>query len=142
MQTKQKDIIIIVSMLLLAITAFLVVHFILKNKTYENSLIKVNYDTIVTIYFEEEKIVQTEGKENLSVIDLENKTITVKGINDHELVIEYDFQNKSMRVISAVCPDQVCVKQNWQKNKPISCAPNKVLVDFTNQGSSGIDGVV
>ena len=59
MQTKQKDIIIIVSMLLLAITAFLVVHFILKNKTYENSLIKVNYDTIVTIYFEKEKIVQT-----------------------------------------------------------------------------------
>ena len=142
MQTKKKDIIIIVSMLLLAVTAFLVVHFILKNKTYENSLIKVNYDTIVTINFEEKKIIQIQGKESMSVIDLENKTITVKGIHGDELVIGYDFENQSMRVLSAVCHDQVCVKQKWQKNKPISCAPNKVLVDFTNQGSSGIDGVV
>ncbi len=58
------------------------------------------------------------------------ETFTVTGADGCENVIE--ITGKGVRMRSASCPDQLCVKMGWRSrpNAPIVCLPNKVVIDI------------
>ena len=52
-------------------------------------------------------------------------------------------ENGRIRIISASCPDKVCVHQCWIESGvvPIVCLPNKVTIEIRGNEDSGIDGI-
>ncbi|MCR5461334.1 MAG: NusG domain II-containing protein [Acetatifactor sp.] len=72
----------------------------------------------------------------------ENQTFTVTGENGAENVIE--VRPGSIAVISASCPDKVCVHQGFRSDSllPITCLPNHVVIKLRpakDSDASGID---
>ena len=50
-----------------------------------------------------------------------------------------------IRIISASCPDKICVHQGWIENGviPIVCLPNKVTIEIRggNNADNAVDGI-
>jgi len=43
-----------------------------------------------------------------------------------------EIKNGSIRMLTADCPDQRCVKQSWSNLLPIICLPNQIVIEFKN----------
>lgn len=72
------------------------------------------------------------------IIDLEKSEITLLGfysINNirQELVIKYDFDQKSIQVIEEESPFNICSKEGVSTGKPIICLPNRVRIEFESK---------
>lgn len=69
-------------------------------------------------------------------------TFTVKGKDGEENVIE--VRNGEIGIISASCPDHVCVKMGFISNGaiPITCLPNHVVIEIGDAANrQTLDGV-
>ncbi len=69
------------------------------------------------------------------MIDLDQKTITLLGfysINQvrQPVVIQYDFDKKSVVVIEEKSPFNICSREGESTGKPIICLPNRVRIEF------------
>ncbi|MBR4734434.1 MAG: NusG domain II-containing protein [Lachnospiraceae bacterium] len=74
----------------------------------------------------------------------ENQTFTVTGENGAENVIE--VRPGSIAVISASCPDKICVHQGFRSDSllPITCLPNHLVIKLRlakDSDASGIDAL-
>ena len=51
------------------------------------------------------------------------------------------IQNGEVRMISADCPDQICVHSNpiFKKGESIICMPNRVVLEITEGENGGMD---
>ena len=74
----------------------------------------------------------------------ESQTFTVTGENGVENVIE--VRPGSIAVISASCPDKICVHQGFRSDSllPITCLPNHLVIKLRlakDSEASGIDAL-
>ena len=69
----------------------------------------------------------------------EDSTFDIR-YGDHVNTIE--IRDRQIRVLSADCPDQTCVRMGWLKSAsmPIVCLPHKLVVEFTDD-TQDIDAV-
>ena len=76
--------------------------------------------------------------ECLYTIDLEAVEepyqLTVIGIAENVIEVE----KGRIRVVSATCPDHICVEQGWISDgiTPIVCLPNKLVIQLEKQGAA------
>ena len=68
----------------------------------------------------------------------EGYTISLTGVDGAENVVE--VEPGRIRVQSANCPDQVCVRQGWisDASVPVVCLPHQVIIQITG-GESHVD---
>jgi len=57
--------------------------------------------------------------------------------------VNFRIENKTVRVISANCPEQVCVNTGAisKSGSSIICAYNRVLAEITGEGAPAVDAV-
>lgn len=115
---KKKDIILIVTILLLAIIAF-GVKAIFSEK---GAKVTINID----------------GKEYGTYLLKENQTIDVDG---HNTVV---IKNEKVYMQDANCPDKLCIKQGevTSNGEKIVCLPNKTVVEIKSEKQSENDVLV
>lgn len=84
--------------------------------------------------------------ELIRTIDLtltgEAYTFTVEGEDGRENVIE--VRNGEIGIISASCPDHICVNTGFISSKaiPITCLPNRLVIEITDMADKQtFDGV-
>lgn len=65
----------------------------------------------------------------------ETETFSIRGEHGAENVIE--VRPGSIAVISASCPDQICVHQGFREDSllPITCLPNHLVIQIRQEGS-------
>ena len=77
------------------------------------------------------------------------RTVALSSAADEVFDIEYDghvntveIEDHRIRVLSADCPDQTCVKMGWLTSSaaPIVCLPHRLVIEFASDGS-GPDAV-
>ncbi|MEE1220043.1 MAG: NusG domain II-containing protein [Ruminococcus sp.] len=112
---KNRIWVIIFSVVILICVAIYIVGFGSANET-----------DIVGIY-SNSKLVE---KIDLSKLDSERK-ITISGENGTNVILA---QKNSIKMISAECPDKVCVNHGELKKggAPIICLPNKLVIRWEN----------
>ncbi len=57
----------------------------------------------------------------------QDKTIE---IDEHNIV---QIQDGKARMLASDCPDKRCVKQGFNKNMPIICLPNRLVLEFEHR---------
>ena len=109
-KTLRNDIILVVSLLLVAIISLIVV---LSTRTRTNLIAKV--------------YVQNDIVETIDLSKKEEKDYTVHGINGDLTIHTRDGQ---ICVLKSNCPHQDCVKMGYigSSNRPIICAYNAVYI--------------
>lgn len=77
------------------------------------------------------------------------ETVDLISSDDRSFDIEYqghtntvEIQDHRIRVSSADCPDQTCVRMGWlsSSSMPIVCLPHKLVIEYADS-SDGIDAV-
>ena len=109
-KTLRNDIILVVSLLLVAIISLIVV---LSTRTMTNLIAKV--------------YVQNDIVETIDLSKKEEKDYTVHGLNGDLTIHTRDGQ---ICVLKSNCPHQDCVKMGYigSSNRPIICAYNAVYI--------------
>lgn len=117
----RNDLILVGSLLVLAITAFILVLTIGKKK-----------DSIAKVYVKDQ-IVQTINLETAG-----DSTFEIDGVNG-KLIIE--THDGAIRVHESNCPHQDCVNQGYVKdtNHPIICAYNQVYIIIEGEPSYDVE---
>ena len=112
---KNRIWVIIFSVVILICVAIYIVGFGSANET-----------DVVGIY-SNSKLVE---KIDLSKLDSERK-ITISGENGNNVILA---QKNSIKMLSAECPDKVCVNHGELKKggAPIICLPNKLVIRWEN----------
>lgn len=112
---KNRIWVVIFSVVILICVAIYIVGFGSANET-----------NVVGIY-SNSKLVE---KIDLSKLDSERK-ITISGENGNNVILA---QKNSIKMISAECPDKVCVNHGELKKggAPIICLPNKLVIRWEN----------
>lgn len=108
-------------------------------------LISVLYITIMNKYLNNPKYAYIyQNNKIINTIDLDNVeepyTITIKGSNDCYNTIE--VRNGSIGIIEASCPDGLCKNMGFISTSvlPITCLPNHLVIELSNDKSSSLDG--
>ena len=85
--------------------------------------------------------VTVDGKEVGTYSLLENQTLTI-GEGDHVNVIE--IKDGKAYMMTASCPDQLCVNQNEisYDKQSIICLPNKVVITETSDNDSDLEMII
>lgn len=112
---KKKELIIIITLFIVALVGFFAYQFFQKNND-PSQLINVSYDNEVILQFDPNK----------------DATYSINGYIGG-LVIE--VKDEKWRMLSADCPNQICVNTGWVSLDPsitnpgiISCIPNHIVV--------------
>lgn len=145
-QTK-RDIFLIIGLLLIIGVVFVVFNVRLKNQDVSEAHIYYGNisEPIVIIDFSynngEGKIIENYNQDvpveygNFPIIDLKEQTITLLGdyvLNGRrqEVVIKYDFNEKSVQIIKEQSPNNICSREGKSTGKPLICLPNRIRVEF------------
>lgn len=120
-KTLRNDLILVISLLLVAVIAFVV---IISTRTKTNLIAKISVQNTV-----------------VEVIDLskkEDKDYDIQGINGH---LHVRTHNGAIAVISSNCPHQDCVHMGYvsESNKPIICAYNAVYIIIEGKTVNDVD---
>lgn len=120
-KTLRNDLILVISLLLVAVVAFVV---IISTRTKTNLIAKISVQNTV-----------------VEVIDLskkEDKDYDIQGINGH---LHVRTHNGAIAVISSNCPHQDCVHMGYvsETNKPIICAYNAVYIIIEGKTVNDVD---
>lgn len=120
-KTLRNDLILVISLLLVAVIAFVV---IISTRTKTNLIAKISVQNTV-----------------VEVIDLskkEDKDYDIQGINGH---LHVKTHNGAIAVISSNCPHQDCVHMGYvsESNKPIICAYNAVYIIIEGKTVNDVD---
>lgn len=85
--------------------------------------------------------ITVDGKEYGTYSLLEEQTISI-GEGEHKNVIE--IKGGKAYMITASCPDQLCVNQNAisYDKQSIICLPNKVVVTVISENQSDVDMII
>ncbi len=118
---RKWDIILITAALLAAGVFLLCINVFSTAGGY--AVVEVNGETVVQLSLAEDTIYD---------IEIENEvTNTLK------------IENGEAKMISADCPDKICVNHRSisKNNESIICLPNKVIITIVSDAESDIDGV-
>ena len=118
---RKWDIILITAALLAAGVFLLCIN--VFSTAGEYAVVEVNGETVVQLSLAEDTVYD---------IEIENEvTNTLK------------IENGEAKMISADCPDKICVKHRSisKNNESIICLPNKVIITIVSDAESDIDGV-
>ena len=118
---RKWDIILITAALLAAGVFLLCIN--VFSTAGEYAVVEVNGETVVQLSLAEDTVYD---------IEIENEvTNTLK------------IENGEAKMISADCPDKICVNHRRIKknNESIICLPNKVIITIVSDAESDIDGV-
>jgi hypothetical protein len=118
---RKWDIILITAALLAAGVFLLCIN--VFSTAGEYAVVEVNGETVVQLSLAEDTIYD---------IEIENEvTNTLK------------IENGEAKMISADCPDKICVNHRSisKNNESIICLPNKVIITIVSDAESDIDGV-
>ncbi len=135
---KKADFILIVSITVIALFAYITTKQILKTTAIENG-------TAVVLYQDQEilEISLVDGTyqilDNTKIIkiDEENFLYTVSGTNG-DVVIEY--KNHQVRVIDEISPKHICQIQGWSASPltPLTCLPNNIVIIISGEDDSSL----
>ena len=137
---KRDSILIAVILLLLgSVFAYMEILYNPGDATVANVYYGSDQNPIVIIDFTKQEIfVQFEqpSSENYPVVDAINQTITLLGDFEvggvrQEVIIGYNFDKKTVRVIEEQSPYNVCSKQGESDGAAIICLPNGIRVEFS-----------
>ena len=118
---RKWDIILITAALLAAGVFLLCIN--VFSTAGEYAVVEVNGETVVQLSLAEDTVYD---------IEIENEvTNTLK------------IKNGEAKMISADCPDKICVNHRSisKNNESIICLPNKVIITIVSDAESDIDGV-
>ncbi|MDE6125164.1 MAG: NusG domain II-containing protein [Eubacterium sp.] len=118
---RKWDMILITAALLAAGVFMLCIH--VFSTAGEYAVVEVNGETVAQLSLAEDTVYD---------IEIENEvTNTLK------------IENGEAKMISADCPDKICVNHRSisKNNETIICLPNKVIVTIVSDTESDIDGV-
>ena len=118
---RKWDIILITAALLAAGVFLLCIN--VFSTAGEYAVVEVNGETVVRLSLAEDTVYD---------IEIENEvTNTLK------------IENGEAKMISADCPDKICVNHRSisKNNESIICLPNKVIITIVSDAESDIDGV-
>ena len=118
---RKWDIILITAALLAAGVFLLCIN--VFSTAGEYAVVEVNGETVVKLSLAEDTVYD---------IEIENEvTNTLK------------IENGEAKMISADCPDKICVNHRSisKNNESIICLPNKVIITIVSDAESDIDGV-
>ena len=118
---RKWDIILITAALLAAGVFLLCIN--VFSTAGEYAVVEVNGETVVQLSLAEDTVYD---------IEIENEvTNTLK------------IENGEAKMISADCPDKICVNHRSisKNNESIICLPNKVIITIVSDAESDIDGV-
>ena len=118
---RKWDIILITAALLAAGVFLLCIN--VFSTAGEYAVVEVNGETVVQLSLAEDTVYD---------IEIENEvTNTLK------------IENGEAKMISADCPDKICVNHRSisKNNESIICLPNKVIITIVSDAVSDIDGV-
>ena len=118
---RKLDIILITAALLAAGVFLLCIN--VFSTAGEYAVVEVNGETVVQLSLAEDTVYD---------IEIENEvTNTLK------------IENGEAKMISADCPDKICVNHRSisKNNESIICLPNKVIITIVSDAESDIDGV-
>lgn len=147
MKTKFRDIVIIVTVALVAVIGFFMFNNTFKKTTYDYSIIKYNNEIVAIVHFEREEVeIVLMYEENYPKVNLEENTITLLGKKQkdkrHELVIQYNFKKRSMKIVEEVSPKGICSNLGTSTSFPLICEPNDIFIQFYNYGDDVLDGII
>lgn len=117
----------LLTLILLIIAIICILMILFPNSTDTN-------DAVVADIYQEGNLLQS-----ISLTDLtESYTFTVTGENG--AVNEIEVRPGSVGIISADCPDKLCVHQGFITNSqiPITCLPNRVVIRVRTVGTDEI----
>lgn len=152
-----RDFIIISVVVIIATLGFIMFADAFKKKQGNVTHVTVVYNSneeLVKVDFRKREVSIIADQSDASgypKVDLENKTITILGAKQpqyekrHDVVIRYDFEKRSMMIVSEESPENTCTKQGETFTGRIDCLPNKVSVKFHSSkedDNSGLDGIV
>lgn len=125
---RKADIILIVSIAVISIIAYLLMRQFLNSTNAEDGTAIVLYkdDPVLEIYLLDGSY-EIIDESSIVSIDEENFIYIVTGING-DVVIEY--KNNKVRVIDEISPKHICQVQGWSSSPltPITCLPNNVVI--------------
>lgn len=147
MKTKFRDIVIIVTVALVAVIGFFMFNNTFKKTTYDYSIIKYNNEIVAIVHFEREEVeIVLMYEENYPKVNLEENTITLLGKKQkdkrYELVIQYNFKKRSMKIVEEVSPKGICSNLGTSTSFPLICEPNDIFIQFYNYGDDVLDGII
>lgn len=119
---KKRDIILIISLLLVGIIALVIWHF---------------------VYSVDGKYVTIEQRDNLIGIYPLNVDKEIEIEHRNEVVNKIVIENGYCYMEEAECPDHLCIKQGKvnKSGQTIVCLPNRVVVTVVDSDSSEYDSV-
>ena len=141
---KKRDLYFVT--LLFVITGAVFLLFRLFAFQQDASLAHVYYgndnDPIITIDFVNYQIIRHYDQnvpsgydEGYPIIDEDARTITLLG--DYQVggirqvvVIKYDFDRRSVRVIEEQSPNKICSREGESTGWPLICLPNRIRIEF------------
>lgn len=124
---KKADIILILTIGVLALVGLFVVRTIEKNSIPENGVAYVIYNNQAILEIElldgSYKILQTQY-----VYDTSTQHIYIVEGTNGPVTIEY--KDGAVRVIDETSPRNICQQQGWSNTpvKPITCLPNNIVI--------------
>lgn len=116
---KNKTAIIVLALLILSSLAVMAIKYMLSS---EHKTAKI---------YQDGEIIREIALDTLT----EPIEFEITDENGHENIVR--AEQGRIRIISADCPDKVCVNQGWIENGvvPIVCLPNKVTIEITGADS-------
>jgi hypothetical protein len=90
---------------------------------------------------EQEGTVLYEGRLSAEAMTDEGEKLRFTGSHGEYIV---EVRNGKVRMLSAQCPDKLCVKQGWVSHtyEPIICLPQKVIISIEEApDAQEIDGL-
>lgn len=152
MTKKTKDIILISILTVILGTVFLVFQLIVfKQESSQASILYQNQELIIVDFDKktyQQVLTQNQVNDNISdaypIIQMESEFIGhITLIGDYEsseVVIEFNYTNKTMQVIKETSPRKVCSFVGASTFQPIECRPNNIRVIFKAQQQDHLDG--
>ena len=115
---RKNDLILIVSVVFIALSAFFVLN--INSKVGETVIVSVDGKEYGTYDLTVDNVIDIDGTNTLVIKD-----------------------NKAY-MSDATCPDKLCVKQKAisKDNESIICLPNKIIVTVESSNQSDIDAIV
>lgn len=153
---KKKDFILIASLFIIILIAFILVTLNQKNPSSIANVYHQN-DIVIEVDFETNKITtfpqREDGNYPKEIKPLTNEAADKAFVmlGDYfidgrrtEVVIEIDFDTKSLRIERDETPKQIGVNRSWYDGKglPVVSLPNKVSIRFELADDNGLDGVI
>lgn len=119
---RKADVILIALLLVFCVVIFGAIQIFVK-KDGAVAVVKVDGNIVEKLDLKRENITEVSGYDG--------------GVNKIEV------KDGKVRMMSADCPDELCVKTGWisKTGETIVCLPHRVVVEITGEGG-GVDSVV